>query len=344
MQVLTFYTTLLLPEIIENKTTLKHNNIPIFIPEMACPHRCVFCNQLRISATLEIPEPEEINGIVEKYLNSSSEIRHREIAFFGGSFTGIPIDLQEKYLKAANQFIVSGKIQGIRLSTRPDYINSEIIELLKKYGVTSVELGAQSTDREVLKISGRGHTPEDIERASEMISKAGFELGLQMMIGLPGDSFEKLMQTARDIVAFGAKTTRIYPTLVIRDTMLENWYLHGKYSPLSLNEAVEQSKMIFKFFEKSGVKVLRVGLHPSKELSETESLVAGPFHASFMELVMTSLWFDILSEKLKDLKPGKIEIEVPKNQLNFAAGFKSQNRDYFENLGFKIKFKIAVDV
>jgi len=321
---------------------LKHNNIPIFIPELACPHRCVFCNQSKISATENIPTPDDITSIVEKYLASSSEVRHREIAFFGGSFTGIPFDLQEKYLKTAYQFVESGAVAGIRLSTRPDYINSEIIDLLKKYGVTAVELGAQSTDNEVLRISGRGHTRQDIERASKMILDAGFELGLQMMIGLPGDIPEKSMQTARDIVAFGARTTRIYPTIVIKDTPLENWFRTGKYMPLSLEEAVKQAKTLYKIFEKEQVKVIRVSLHPSEELSGDKSLIAGPFHPSFKELMMTELWHDILTEELIETEPGKIDIFVNKSQLNFAVGYEAKNKYHFENMGFKIKFKTDI--
>jgi len=317
----------------------KHNNIPIFIPELACPHRCVFCNQSKISASLSIPEPEGIGEIIEKYIQSTTEPREREIAFFGGNFTGIPIELQKRYLQAAQTYILSGHVSGIRLSTRPDYINPTILKMLKKYHVLAIELGAQSTDDTVLRKSGRGHTARDIQEASKMILDTGFELGLQMMIGLPGDTAEKSMQTARDIVAFGAQTTRIYPTLVIQETQLSNWYHNQKYFPLSLDEAVLLSKNLYRYFEASQVRVIRVGLHPSEELSPEKSLIAGPFHKSFKELVMTDLWKDILSKKLNGIFYKKIDVIVNNTQLNFAVGYESKNKQYFENNGYQLKFK-----
>ena len=163
----------------------KHSNIPIFIPELACPHQCVFCDQQKISGTYSIPQPDEVRYIVEQYLETIPGNRTINIAFFGGSFTGLSVDLQEHYLKEAYRFVDNGSVSGIRLSTRPDYINKAILELLKKYGVTTIELGAQSTSHEVLKESGRGHTVDDIRDASNLICENGFELGLQMMIGLP---------------------------------------------------------------------------------------------------------------------------------------------------------------
>ena len=176
---------------------MKHFTIPVFVPELACPNRCVFCNQHSISGCRQQPEPEEVREIVDKHLSTiSSEDSHIEIGFFGGSFTGIELGLQEKYLSVAHAYLRAGKIRGIRLSTRPDYVNHEVLNLLKSYGVTTVELGAQSLDNEVLKLSGRGHTVADVEKASAMILSAGFKLGLQMMTGLPGDSPEKSIETA----------------------------------------------------------------------------------------------------------------------------------------------------
>lgn len=319
----------------------KHSNIPIFIPELACPHQCVFCNQQKISGTFSSPKPEEIVEIIEKYLATMSSEKTVEIAFFGGSFTGIAIDLQEQYLKIAHQYIQSKKVRGIRLSTRPDYINQEILDLLKKYGVSTIELGAQSTNDEVLRKSGRGHNFESIKNASELILKNGFELGLQMMIGLPTDSLEKVIQTANDIVNLGALSTRIYPTLVIKGTALEKLYEKGDYSPLSIENAVLWTKEIVKIFEKNNVKILRVGLHPSEELSSDKSLVSGPYHIALNEMVMTEIWNDLLIKKLKDYKIEKLKnlkILVNSQQLNYAIGYQQKNRKMLQNLGFKVQF------
>jgi len=319
----------------------KHSNIPIFIPELACPHQCVFCNQQKISGTFSSPKPEEIVEIIEKYLATMSAEKRVEIAFFGGSFTGIAIDLQEQYLKIAHQYIQSKKVSGIRLSTRPDYINQEILDLLKKYGVSTIELGAQSTNDEVLRKSGRGHDFEAIKNASELILKNGFELGLQMMIGLPSDSLERAIQTANDIVNLGASSTRIYPTLVIKGTALEKLYENGNYSPLSLENAVLWTKEIVKIFEKNNVKILRVGLHPSEELHSEKSLVAGPYHIALNEMVMTEIWNDLLIIRLEDWKIRRLEdwkILVNSQQLNYAIGYQQKNRKMLQNLGFNVQF------
>lgn len=319
----------------------KHSNIPIFIPELACPHQCVFCNQREISGTHDVIKPAEIKDIVEKYLQTMNDGREIEIAFFGGSFTGIPIQLQEEYLKEAFEFVKSKQVSGIRLSTRPDYINENTLDLLKKYNVKAIELGAQSTNKEVLQKSERGHSFEDIVNASNLINQHGFELGLQMMIGLPGDSFEKSVQTAMDIINLGAKSTRIYPTLVVKNTALEKLYKEGKYKALSLEEAVNWSKELYKLFYENNVTILRVGLHPSEDLIEGKSLIAGPFHPSFKEMVLTEIWNDILIEKFKDLKIdklNKISVFVNSKQLNYAIGYKQKNRILLQKKGFEVKF------
>jgi len=175
----------------------KHSNIPIFIPELACPHQCIFCDQKTISGTHTIPQPADVKDIVEQYLETIPKNRTINIAFFGGTFTGLPIELQEQYLIEAFKFIKRDRVSGIRLSTRPDYINEPVLELLKKYNVTTIELGAQSTSQEVLDETGRGHTVDNIRDASNLICKHGFELGLQMMIGLPGDSYERSISGMR---------------------------------------------------------------------------------------------------------------------------------------------------
>jgi histone acetyltransferase (RNA polymerase elongator complex component) len=317
----------------------KHFNIPVFIPELACPFQCAFCNQRKISGHIAVPDSGEIIKTVNDHLATFPKgDNHIEIGFFGGSFTGLPLPEQEKFLKLAKPYLDKGLIQGIRLSTRPDYINEEVLVLLKQYGVTTIELGAQSFDHEVLKQSYRGHTPEQTTASSKMILEHGFDLGLQMMIGLPGDSLEKALLTAKTIIALGASNTRIYPTVVIKDTALHRWYKTGKYKPLSLDEAVEWTKQLLPLFENAGVKVIRTGLHPSEGLLNGDELVDGPFHPSFKELVLTEIWYDKLKE-IKGEHYSSITIYVPPREINHAIGYQSKNkRRLFEKFG-DVRFK-----
>ncbi len=320
----------------------KHSNIPIFIPELACPHQCVFCDQEKISGTYSIPQPADVKDIVERYLETIPENRTIDIAFFGGSFTGLSVDLQEQYLKEAFKFIKNRKVSGIRLSTRPDYINEPILELLKKYSVTTIELGAQSTSQEVLNESERGHTVENIRDASNLICKYGCELGLQMMIGLPGDSYERSIQTAKDIVSLGACNTRIYPAIVVKHTAMEKLYQSGKYSPLTLEQAVEWTKDIVHIFEENNVSILRMGLHPSDELVTGKSLIAGPFHASFKEMVMTQIWKELIDMELQSINSNfsnNIKITVSDRQIHNAIGYRQTNREQLVSRGYTVRFE-----
>ncbi|MDR4505225.1 MAG: radical SAM protein [Candidatus Scalindua sp.] len=316
----------------------KHSNIPIFIPELACPHKCVFCDQEKISGRRSIPGPGDVKGIVEQYLETMPGNRTVTIAFFGGSFTGIPLVLQEQYLKEAFRFVMNGKISGIRLSTRPDYINGAVLELLRKYGVTIIELGVQSTNREVLSKSGRGHTFEDIRNAADLICKNGFELGLQMMIGLPEDTYKKSIQTANDIVSFGARNVRIYPAIVVKGTALEKLYHAGKYIPLTLEQAVEWTKNIVHIFEKNNVSIIRMGLHPSEELVIGKSFIAGPYHASFKEMVMTKIWEENINSKLNENTSNTITITVSSRQIHYAIGYRQANRELLKSRGYNVRF------
>ncbi len=305
---------------------LKHYTIPIFIPELACPFQCVFCNQQKISGHRHIPDEAEIRQIIQKHLKSFKQNeRVVEVGFFGGSFTGIPPEEQRHFLTAVQSFLDNGEVQAIRLSTRPDYISKEILELLKMYRVTTIELGAQSMDEEVLLKSYRGHTARQTEKASEMILHQGFWLGLQMMIGLPGDTLEKSLFTARRIIELGASNTRIYPALVIKDTAMHRWYEQGNYTPLSMEEAIQWTAQILPLFEEAEVKVLRVGLHPSEGLLSGHELVAGPFHPSFKELVLTEIWHDKLQSLMAETGE-KLTLFVPEKELNYAVGYEGRNK------------------
>lgn len=314
----------------------RHFTIPVFVPEMACPFRCVFCNQYKITGKQVLPSPEKVEKIIKDHLATFPPgPRHVEVGFFGGSFTGISIREQELYLDTVKPFLSRSDVHGIRLSTRPDYITREILDFLKGHDVTTIELGAQSMDDEVLQRSARGHTSKDTVGASALIRSYGFSLGLQMMLGLPGDTKKKALNTAREIVALGADNTRIYPTIVIKGTKLEEWYRDGSYRPLSMEEAIEQAGEVVKVFECSGVRVLRVGLHPSEGLLSGKDLVAGPFHPAFREIVETKLWWDIMKQILEGANiADKVEIFVPVRHLNAAIGHRSENRS---KLGRKFK-------
>lgn len=317
----------------------KHYTIPVFIPELACPFQCVFCNQRKISGHQHIPDEEEINKTVTEHLNSFKKTnRIVEVGFFGGSFTGIPIEDQVRYLQIIQPYINANTVNAIRLSTRPDYINREILEMLKKYHISTIELGAQSMDDEVLQKSFRGHTAKQTEEASKMILSHGFELGLQMMIGLPGDTLEKAMKTAQKIVELGALNTRIYPTLVIKGTTMHKWYEEGKYQPLNMKEAVNWASRILPVFEEAGVKVLRVGLHPSEGLLSGDELVAGPFHQSFKELVVTEIWKQKLNILLKNEQRRKLTIYVSPKELNYAIGYEGSNRKMLQRKFKTVEF------
>ena len=303
---------------------MKHYNIPIFLPELACPFRCVYCNQFSITGKQQLPDIQDVKNTIDKYIETfREEERFVEVAFFGGNFTGLPEKMQDDFLKIVQPYLEKGVIDGIRCSTRPDYIDEKRVKILKSFGMKNIELGAQTTNDDILRKCGRGHTFKDIENASQIIVNEGITLGLQMMLGLPFDTFENDMQTARDIVRLGAKETRIYPCIVVKDTELERMYLNGEYTPLSLGDAVEQSATLYEYFTKNDVKVLRIGLHTSDDLNG-EALVAGPYHKNFAEMVFSRSWGRRI-DKI-DEKSNKIIIEVPENQLNHAIGYKGENK------------------
>lgn len=317
---------------------LRHFTIPVFIPMEACPFRCIYCDQTKISGHVKIPDSRGIQAILHRYLSTIPANNCLvEVGFFGGTFTGLDMAAQEQYLKIIQPFIREGKIHSIRLSTRPDFLNQENVDFLKKFHVSTIELGAQSMDDEVLWRSGRGHTAADVSAAAYLIQSNGLRLGLQMMIGLPGDSPEKSLFTAKKFVELGVADVRIYPTLVVKGTHLENLFIDGKYRPLSLDTAVTVAADILLFFELNHVNVIRVGLHPSEGLLSGDSLVAGPFHVSFRELVNTKIWGDQFKEILHKENGGGITVSVPAKEMNSAIGYKAVNRKMLEE-----KFKTVI--
>ena len=321
---------------------IKHYNIPIFLPELACPYRCVYCNQFSITGLNDIVKADDVKAIIDSHLASfKEEKRFVEVAFFGGNFTGLPLQMQNDYLEAVQPYLDKGLIDGIRCSTRPDYITLQRVQEIKRLGMRNIELGAQSTNDEILKQCKRGHTYNDIVEASQTILSEGITLGLQMMIGLPSSKEEHDLQTAKDIVNLGAKETRIYPCIVVKDTELAVMYKSGEYEALSIEEAVRRSAKLYSYFTENDVKVLRIGLHTSDEL-DNEAYVAGPYHKNFAEMVFSNIW----KEKLRCLdaemlRSKDIIINVPESQINHAIGWKGENKklllEKFENVEFKIK-------
>lgn len=270
--------------------------IPIFVPHKGCPHDCVFCNQKRITGIEKDITYDDVVNTINDYLKTiDRKNSHVEVSFFGGSFTGIPMDYQNELLKAAKEAIDSGEIDAIRLSTRPDYINEYILDNLVKFNVGVIELGVQSMDEDVLKLSERGHSPEDVINASKLIRSYNIKLGLQMMIGLPGDNEKKDIYTARQIIGLKPDFVRIYPALVIKDTYMEYMYKSRLYNPLSLDDAINISKKIYIEFMRNKIQIIRIGLQPTEEINVGRDVIAGPFHPAFRELVESTILNDMIA-------------------------------------------------
>ena len=323
---------------------MKHYNIPIFVPHEGCPFDCVFCNQKHITGSCLKTTKESIEKTIEKYLKTlPKQQKTVEVAFFGGSFTGIDFDIQGQFLSIAHKYLSLGKIDGIRLSTRPDYINIKILDQLKKYGVTTIELGVQSLDEDVLTKSNRGHSVSDVFNAVELIKKYNFSLGLQMMTGLPGDTDEKSIETAKKIIELSPDFVRIYPTLVVKDTMLEVMYNNGEYVPQSLDEAVSLCKKLLILFEKNNIDVIRIALQTTDEICPGASLVAGPFDFQFRELVESQIYYELFCDYLKKNPNNYSKILVNPKEISKATGKSKINiKKIYDK--YKLKIKILGDI
>lgn len=313
--------------------------IPIFVPHLGCPNDCTFCNQKSISGQTKQVTAKDVKQTIEEYLKSfKDEKLHKEVAFFGGSFTGIEKDKQEELLEAAYEFVKNKQIQSIRISTRPDYIDKEKLHLLKKYGVKTIELGVQSTNDYILKKCRRGHTFEDVKKASKLIRRYGFVLGHQMMIGLPESTKIDELNTAKDLAKLKPKIVRLYPVLVIKGTELEKEYQNGEYEPIPLLQAVERCKELYYFFTNKKIAVIRMGLQNTDIISDPKNakseVVAGPYHEAFGQLVEDSIWYDAILEKIKkfNVKVKAIEIKVNPENINNVVGHKKENIEKLKDL------------
>lgn len=313
----------------------KHYIIPIFVPHYGCPHDCVFCNQRKITNVSTSTSPEDVKKIIEEYLGYFNREAYIEVAFYGGSFTAIDINTQIELLQIPYEYRKSGLIDGIRISTRPDAIDIEKLENLKKYRVDTIELGVQSLDRNVLMKSERGHSVESVYMACKLIKENGFRLGLQMMLGLPEDNWESILFTAREFIRLKPDCVRIYPTLVIKDTSLERSLKTGKYRPLTLDEAIDITTYILMLFYLNNINVIRVGLQVTDNIQMGADVVDGPFHPAFRQLVESNILRLILDyyfeENTIELKDKILEISSNNKNISNIAGQKSSNIKYFQN-------------
>jgi len=311
----------------------KHVTIPIFVPHLGCPNTCAFCNQWQVSGAVSIPDKDFVQKQIDEYLKTiSHDIDNLEVAFFGGSFTAIDLNYQRELLEAIKPYWT--KLTGIRLSTRPDAISEEILNFLKDYHVTTIELGAQSFDNEILKNAHRGHSAEDIFKASTLIKKDGLNLVIQLMPGLPGDTEETSLESGKKALLCNPDAVRIYPTVVLKNTLLAQLYKNQQYMPLSMDDAVNRSTDLYNLFSQNHVAVIRMGLHPMTP-DEQNDIIGGPYHNSFGFLVKSRSKRRNL-EKLFDQKKNLIPkfsspiLIIPKTNSEEYIGMKKDNITFLE--------------
>ena len=306
--------------------------ISIFVPHLGCKKCCTFCNQRTISGEKKQVTAKDVTDTIEYYLkNFKNENNYVEVAFFGGSFTAIEREKQEELLSAVQPYIKEKKVDSIRLSTRPDAIDKDILRMLKKYNVKTIELGVQSTNNYILARCKRGHSFEDVKKASKLIRFYRFNLGHQMMVGLPDSTEKDDIQSAKDIIKLRPKMVRIYPVLVIKGTELEEEFNKGDFTPLTVGQAVERSKEIVKLFNQKNIRVIRVGLQNTDTITDSENkeseVVAGPYHPAFGQLVEDAIWYDKIVDEIKKInaKVIKVEIEANSKNINNIVGHKKEN-------------------
>ena len=319
---------------------MRHVNIPIFIPHLGCPNQCVFCNQRTISG-VEKFDPENVREQIDLALETIEDDAEVEIAFFGGSFTGIDRELMVKLLDIGYSYIKADRVKSLRCSTRPDYIDEEIIGILKNYGVKTVELGLQSSCNSVLEKSKRGHYFEAEERSCRLIVESSLELVGQMMIGLPGSDLDSELETARFIINAGARAARIYPTIVFRETELCQMTHDGEYTPLSLDDAISRSSKVLSLFVDAGVEVIRIGLQASEGLESRDSYVAGPNHPALGELIIGEYYYEKILNILSTANYAfdeHITVLVKPGSLSKAIGQNAKNKTRLKAVYKNIRF------
>lgn len=309
--------------------------IPVFVPHLGCPNDCVFCNQRRISGSVTPAAPSDVREAIERALTLTPPDTRRQLAFYGGSFTAIPVEEQEALLGAAQPYLERGDIAAIRLSTRPDAIDNAVLARLRRYGVETVELGAQSMDERVLALSGRGHTAQDVRDASKAVKAAEFKLILQMMTGLPGSSDESDLESAREIAALSPDGVRVYPTVIVRDTALYDMWKAGRYTEHTVEDAVRVCARILPVFEGAGIPVIRLGLNPTEDLSGGDA-AGGAYHPALGELVKSRIMRQKAEGLLAERRGGEAVLRVNPRLMSQLVGQHGKNRAYLkERFGLK---------
>ena len=313
----------------------KHYTIPFFMPHKGCPFTCVFCRQDKITGKERSISPRDIAPTIEDYLKTvPGRGACIEVGFFGGSFTGLDKDMQRRYLQEVRPFLKTKAVRGLRLSTRPDYIDHEILCMLKELGVTRIELGVQSMSDNILKRAKRGHSSVDVKKASKLILKYGFGLGHQLMVGLPASLLRDEIATAKLSIQLGASEVRIYPVIVIKETELARMWKKGRYKPLTEEEAVRRCAKLIRLFESRNVRVIRCGLHPSEGLLSGREIVAGPFHEAFRQKVETHIYLSLFEDLFKDKRSAKAVKNIYYNPVDAAyiIGYERSNAKYIETI------------
>lgn len=327
---------------------MKKRIIPIFVPHRGCPHDCIFCNQKKITGVSTDITQEDVRNIVEEYLTTIDKDASVEIAFFGGSFTAIDVDIQRSLLSVAKEYVDKGLVQDIRMSTRPDCIDEEILTMLKEYKVSIIELGVQSLDEDVLRDSIRGHHAEEVIKSSKLIKDYGIKLGLQMMVGLPSDSEEKCLYTAGEFIKLKPDCVRIYPTLVVKDTGLEYLLNMHSYAPFTLEQSIQIVKKLLALFYVNNINVIRVGLQATDDIQIGKAVLAGPYHPAFRDLVEGEMIKDYLNSIVVENKvTSNLMVKCNKKNVSKIIGNKKSNSLYMKNeLGVILKTQeeaISVD-
>jgi histone acetyltransferase (RNA polymerase elongator complex component) len=305
--------------------------VPIFIPHAGCPHRCVFCDQTRTTGRTErLPGAEELDDAIGRFLGYRKDPRrYTEISFYGGNFLGLPEDKILFLMEHAARYVAMGQADGIRFSTRPDTIDRRRLGLLERFPVTTIELGVQSMNDQVLAASRRGHTARDAGKAVALLKETTYRLGLQMMVGLPGDTFSSAMATGEAVCALEPDFVRIYPTLVLKGSALARWYRQKKYRPMALDDAVEQVKALWILFACGAIPVIRMGLQATDGLDTGADVAAGPYHPAFGELVHAALWREALDRCIKTLglKARPLEVRLHPRLVSRVRGQHNENVD-----------------
>ena len=315
---------------------MKHANVAFFVPMVGCPHRCSFCDQNSITGESGIPTPEEVDKTLKKAARELHGFSEKaEIAFFGGSFTMIPRELMLSLLAPAKKWIDRKAFSGIRISTRPDAIDEEVLSVLKEYGVTFIELGAQSCNNAVLEKNRRGHTFEDTQKAAQLIREAGFSLGLQMMTGMPGSTKEDDILTAARFAALKPDTMRIYPTLVLKNTLMAKWFEDGEYVPQTVEEAAAECAELLDIFELYKINVIRLGLHAEGSLEE--NLLGGPYHPAFREICESLRFRKKIAPMLTRLPKGSYILKVAPSEVSKCSGQHRSNVEHWLSLGYAVR-------